>query len=82
MTPEVPNSAGYDPSISQWNGDELYCQTVQFLGNVLIGLSRPKLKKHVTVKDVIKFFVQYMKNDQLGMIANAHLGIEIGIRGG
>jgi hypothetical protein len=33
------------------------------------------LKKHITVKDVIKFFVQYMKNDQLGMIANAHLGM-------
>jgi len=36
--------------------------------------SSPKTKNHVTVKDVLKFFVQYMKNDQLGMIANAHLG--------
>jgi hypothetical protein len=33
-----------------------------------------KTKRNVTVKDVLKFFVQYMKNDQLGMIANAHLG--------
>jgi RNA dependent RNA polymerase len=33
-----------------------------------------KTKSNVTVKDVLKFFVQYMKNDQLGMIANAHLG--------
>jgi len=32
-----------------------------------------KAKRNVTVKDVLKFFVQYMKNDQLGMIANAHL---------
>lgn len=35
---------------------------------------RAKTKSHITVKDVLKFFVQYMKNDQLGMIANAHLG--------
>lgn len=34
-----------------------------------------KVKNHITIKDVVKFFVQYMKNDQLGMIANAHLGI-------
>ena|ERR1700737_3008418 len=33
-----------------------------------------KTKNNITVKDVLKFFVQYMKNDQLGMIANAHLG--------
>lgn len=36
-----------------------------------------KLKDHVSVKDVLKFFVQYMKNDQLGMIANAHLGVTL-----
>jgi len=36
-----------------------------------------KTKDHVTIKDVLKFFVQYMKNDQLGMIANAHLGFPI-----
>jgi hypothetical protein len=36
-----------------------------------------KLKDRISVKDVLKFFVQYMKNDQLGMIANAHLGINL-----
>lgn len=32
------------------------------------------MRENIEVKDVVKFFVQYMKNDQLGMIANAHLG--------
>jgi hypothetical protein len=33
-----------------------------------------KKKDNIEILDVVKFFVQYMKNDQLGMIANAHLG--------
>jgi len=36
-----------------------------------------KAKSLITIKDVLKFFVQYMKNDQLGMIANAHLGLPL-----
>jgi RNA dependent RNA polymerase len=38
-------------------------------------LRRAKLKDRIAVGDIVKFFVQYMKNDQLGKIANAHLGM-------
>lgn len=32
-----------------------------------------KLDRDVSLKDIISFFVKYMKNDRLGSIANAHL---------
>ncbi|TGZ78031.1 RdRP-domain-containing protein [Ascodesmis nigricans] len=34
---------------------------------------KEKLDREVQVEDIQKFFVQYMKNDRLGMIANCHL---------
>jgi hypothetical protein len=35
--------------------------------------AQPKLVEDVTIKDITKFFVNYINNDNLGQIANAHL---------
>ncbi|ORY60531.1 RNA dependent RNA polymerase-domain-containing protein [Pseudomassariella vexata] len=34
-----------------------------------------ELNRDVQIKDIVKFFVEYMKNDSLGTIANAHLAM-------
>ena len=35
--------------------------------------AKPRLVEDVTIRDIQRFFVNYINNDNLGQIANAHL---------